>query len=192
MTRLKKYLFFSQASLLVCLLICSAIVPSVVVSEGGVSNFGDHISTVGIYTLGFILNITFIYLAAELLIKQSHKLLRIARALMLLCCLTFLVFLSTFPRHYSFTFSYIHDYLGIVLFAYEFLISIYLVKKQRTYRAFSWITIQAVGSIVGLLSIIKVIHWLYVGQSIGCLGFGLVLVLLLPEVIKKQSSCRQL
>jgi hypothetical protein len=188
MAQFKNYLLFSQVSLFVCLLVCSIILPSVVVHEGGVSNFGNHISTVGLYTLGFMLNIVFIYLAAGLILKQSNKLRYTARGLQFLCFLTFLVFLSTFPRHYSFTFSYIHDYIGIALFVYELFISIYLVKMQRTYQAFSWIALEAVGSMIGLLSILKVIHWLYVGQVVGSLGFGLLVVLVLPEVIEKKLA----
>jgi hypothetical protein len=185
MTQIKKYLFFSQASLLLCIFISSLIIPSVVAKEGGVSNFGNHLSTVGFYTIGFVLNIVFLYLSAELMLKLSPELPHVARGLMLVCFLTFLVFLSTFPRHLSFTFSDIHDYIGIVLFGLEFLISIWLVEKQRTYQAFTWIAIEIIGSIVGLLSILKVIHWLYVGQIVGALGFALILVLVLPDVIQQ-------
>ena len=168
------------------LLICSLIIPGVLAKEGGVSNFGNHWSTVAIYTLGFALNIGFIYMAGNAVLRINPKLIYIGRVLKLLSLLTFIVFLSTFPRHFSFTYSNIHDYLGIALYSYEFLISVWLVIKMPTAAAFSFLLIEATGSIIGLLSVIKVIHWLFVGQVIGAAGFGLLLVLVLPKVVEQE------
>jgi hypothetical protein len=191
MLQLKKYLLLSQATLLGCLLICSLVIPSVVVKNGGVSNFGNHVSTVVFYVLGFTANIVFIYLAAETILKLNHNLVYVVRGLILLSFLTLLVLLSTFPRHFSFTFSDIHDYLGIILFGYEFLISIWIVLKRHTALALTLLSTQTVGSIIGLLSIVKVIHILFFGQVIGALGFGLLLYLVFPNIIDQKIKANQ-
>ncbi|HUC96033.1 MAG TPA: hypothetical protein VMR76_03735, partial [Candidatus Saccharimonadia bacterium] len=97
--------------------------------------------------------------------------------------LNFLVLISTFPRHFSFTFSDIHDDLGIALFAYEFFISIWFVLRLKTIQSVSLLILEILGSLIGLLSIIKIIHFLFIGQMIGALGFGLLLVSCLPNII---------
>jgi hypothetical protein len=185
-SNLKKYLYLSQATLFVCLLICSLIIPSVLIKNGGVSNFGNHLNTVVFYVLGFLSNIVFIYLVAEVILKFEENLVYIARGFMLLSFLTFVVLISTFPRHFSFTFSVIHDYLGIALFSYYIIISIWIVLKQYSPLALALLSIEAIGSTIGLLSTLKITHLLFVGQIIGALGFGLLLCIVFPKIINNQ------
>lgn len=188
MIELKKYLLYSQAALLISIVICSLIIPSVVTNEGGISNFGNYISTFFIYSLGFILNIIFIYLAAKVIINKSQKLLYVARGLMILSLLTLLVYLSTFPRHLSFAFSDIHDYLGIALYVYELIIALYILNKLRKLSIFVILVVQISGSLIGLLSIYKLIDWLYVGQLVGAIAFSFILAIGLPEYLQKAYS----
>jgi hypothetical protein len=192
MSRIKRYLWLSQIGLFTCLLVCSLIMPSVVVRNGGVSNFGNHPSTVILYVLGFLLNIVFIYLVAKLILRLKEDLVYIARGLMLLSFLTLMVLISTFPRHFNFTFSDIHDYLGVVLFGYEFLISTWLIFNKRSAGALALLSVQAIGSIIGLLSILKIIHFLFIGQVTGALGFGLLLCLVFPRFIESKLISKNL
>ncbi|HUD06494.1 MAG TPA: hypothetical protein VMR34_01275 [Candidatus Saccharimonadales bacterium] len=185
MSELRRYLWLSQVILFSSLIICSLIIPSVVIKNGGVSNFGNHISTVGLYALGFLSNIAFIYLAASSLLRQGRKFNYIVRSLVILSALELIVFISTFPRHFSFTFSDIHDYLGIALFSYEFILSLWIVFKNKSVFAILLLLVEATGSIVGLLSAMKVIHFLFFGQVTAALAFGLLLCLVFPKAIEE-------
>jgi hypothetical protein len=45
---------------------------------------------------------------------------------------------------------------------------------------------ELLGSIIGLLSVTKIIHFLFIGQFIGALAFGLLLINSLPIIIEKR------
>src|SRR5271156_6610835 len=114
LNKLKKYLWLSQISLFLSLIICCLIIPSVVIRNGGVSNFGNSRKTIVLYILGFSLCMFFYCLAANLL-YESKKVKKSAKMFWILAGLNLLVLISTFPRHISYRFSEIHDYLGIAL-----------------------------------------------------------------------------
>lgn len=182
MNELKKYLLYSQLSLAVSLLICSLIKPGVIVHEGGVSNFGNYLSTFVLYTIGFVLNIIFIYLAGRSVIRLGDRYL--GWALYFIGFITFLVLISTFPRHFSFTYSYIHDYLGIALFSYEFVFSVYMLIIKHTHHTIALMFVEMVGLFICLLSILKVADFLYIGQLVAFIGFALLLLLSFPPIVK--------
>jgi len=177
MTKFKLYLFLSQLCLYVPLIICSLIDNHVVITNGGVSNFGNYAPTVALYTTAFSLCTLFLWLAADKLIKLArHNLIHIAYSLALIGLLYLLVLLSTFPRHYSFVYSEAHDYLGIALYAIEFIFSLYLLISFFSYELLSAFIIEVAGMMMGLLSILAVVHFLYWGQVIGGVSFGYILV----------------
>ncbi|HUD05949.1 MAG TPA: hypothetical protein VMR18_03510 [Candidatus Saccharimonadales bacterium] len=184
----KKYLLLSQASLLGLLLICCLIIPSVVIKNGGVSNFGNHRSTIVIYILSFSLCIVFLCLAASALLKHKASYNFIGYLLFFLALQELLVLISTFPRHISFMFSDIHDYLGIVLFTYQLVLSIWFILKIKNYKSTLILIGEFLGNTIGLLSILKVIHFLFIGQFIGAIGFGVLLVTCLPTIIEKYQK----
>ena len=64
MHKLKRYLWLSQASLFGWLILASIVASSVVLTNGGVSNYGNHYSTVVFFTLAFIAEAIYLYLAA--------------------------------------------------------------------------------------------------------------------------------
>ena len=188
MTEIKHYLWLSQILLFSLLIVCCLIIPSVVIRNGGVSNFGNHLSTIVPYILGFSLSIIFLCIAAYTLLKLNNNLWRMACLLLILGLLNLLVLLSTFPRHSSWTYSDIHDDIGIVLYAYEFLVSVWIVLKIKTSKSLLFILIEAIGSIIGLLSILKIVHFLFIGQFVGALGFGLLLVTIFPVIIETRLA----
>lgn len=185
---IKKILFLSQAFFFIFLVICCFIKPSVVVSNGGISNFGNYHSTIFLYILAFSLNIIFTVLAASELLMSKYRLYLMSALLFILSLLVLLVLISTFPRHISWTYSDIHDYLGIALFSYQNILSIWLILKYRSKVLLSALVIQAIGSLIGLLSILKVIHFLFIGQSLGASGFAVLFITCFPLVIENKSS----
>jgi len=180
MREVKNYLGLSQILLLGLLLICSFIVPSVAISNGGASNFGNHLSTVVLYILSFSLCSFFLILAAVKLIQMSRSLRIVAGLLLLLSLLYMLVLISTFPRRISWTYSVIHDDLAIILFAYEFLLSLWLVVKPNNINVIAAFLIELGGSFIALLTVLNFFNLLFVGQTVAGLGFALLLITRLP------------
>jgi hypothetical protein len=184
-------LWISQIALSSLLLLCSVITPSVVSSEGGVSNFGNRLATVVPYTLSFSLCALFLCMAAAALARVHPTRRGYARILVGVALLDLLVLVSTYPRHINLLYSEIHDDLGIALFAYQFVFSVWLLARGWGRRAFGYLVVEVGGSLIGLLSILKAVHLLYYGQMIGGIGFGLLLVLVLPGILAEPPASRR-
>ena len=186
--QIKQNLLLSQSSLFGFLILCSLLKPQVVKDNGGVSNFGKYKLTIAFYILGFLLEIILLWIAGNRLAKLSKYFRNYSWLIKFLSVLTLLVFISTFPRFISNIYAMIHDDLGIALYSYEFLISFWLVVATRKWLAGIWLAIESAGSLIGLLSILKIIHLLFVGQFIGTFSFGVFLVYIFPIVIIQTAS----
>jgi hypothetical protein len=180
-------LWISQIALSSLLALCSFIAPSVVSSDGGVSNFGNRLTTVVPYTFSFALCALFLSLAAAALVRVWPDRKLYGLTLVGVAVLDLLVLVSTYPRHVNLLYSEIHDDLGIALFAYEFVWSIWFVIRGWGPETATLFLIEVGGSLVGLLSILKIVHLLYYGQVIGAIGFGLLLVRVLPRIVDADS-----
>ncbi len=183
----KRYITLSQVSLFSLLLVCTATIPSIVTTRGGASNFGDHTSTVVPYVLGFGLCAVFLCLAATRLLSISDRLRIPASRLLFLALLLLLVLISTFPRKVNSTYSALHDYIGVALYLYEFLLSAWLVVNKGASLAVLFLCIESIGSVIGFLSLENVIHLLFVGQIVGAIGFGLLLPAAFPSVVATRA-----
>jgi len=183
MNKFRIYLIISQLSIFILLSICSLIIPSVARTNGGVSNFGNYSSTVGLYSLGFSLCVLFLWLAADNILSKDLNFKKVAYAIFLIGFLYLMVLVSTFPRHLSFAYSRVHDYLGIALFVIEFLMSLWIIIKKHTNRSLGVFGLEIIGMLIGLLTILKFVHLLYVGQTVGTIGFGLLMIIYLPQIL---------
>ena len=187
MATVTRSLWISQIALTSLLALCSCIAPSVVSSDGGVSNFGNRLTTVVPYTLSFSLSVLFLTFAAAALVRVRPDRKWYGLTLVGVAVLDLLVLVSTYPRHINLSYSELHDDLGIALFAYEFVWSIWLVIRGWGREAAGLFSIEVGGSLVGLLSILKIVHLLYYGQIIGAIGFGLLLVRVFPRIVGADS-----
>ena len=183
--QIKQSLLLSQLFLFGFLIICSFIKPHIVVINGGVSNFGKYKSTVFLYSLGFLLEIGLLWKAAHQTATLGRRYRNLSWLLKMLSGLSLLVFISTFPRYLSSVYSIIHDDIGIILYAYEFLLSIWFVIKFLRPLTILLLVLESVGSMIGLLSILKIIHFLFFGQFIGAVCFGALLVYVFPLLIDR-------
>jgi hypothetical protein len=186
----KQSLLMSQSCLFGFLIICSLLKPHVMVVNGGVSNFGKYKFTVVLYVLGFLLDIIFLLKATQQIRQFNEQYRNLVWFIGILAGLTFLVLISTFPRYLSPVYSTIHDDFGIALYGYEFLLSIWLVSKIKTRLSSLALTIEIIGSLLALLSILKVIHFLYIGQFIGAAGFAVLLVFIFPKLFDLVSNSK--
>jgi hypothetical protein len=187
MATVTRCLWISQIALTSLLALCSCIAPSVVSSDGGVSNFGNRLTTVVPYTLSFSLSALFLSFAAAALVRVRPDRRWYGLSLLGVAVLDLLVLVSTYPRHISLSYSELHDDLGIALFAYEFVWSIWLMIRGWGKEAAGLFSVEVGGSLIGLLSILKIVHLLYYGQIIGAIGFGLLLVRVFPRIVSIDS-----
>jgi hypothetical protein len=190
MDKFKRYLWLSQINLFGWLILSSFIVSSVVFTNGGVSNYGNHYSTVIFYSFAFLADAIYTFLAARLLISMNQKFKSLALYLKILSMLLLLVFITTFPRRFGAVYSDIHDNISKVLFAYESLLGFWLVYKRPVLETIGYMLIMAGGSIVALLSSLHVVKLMFVGQMAGALGFALLLAIILPKVVAKELKVR--
>ena len=181
---IKQSLLMSQVCLFGFIIICCFLKPHIVFINGGVSNFGKYKLTIGLYLLGFLLDIILIWKAAQQIDKLSHNYYRLVWIFRILAGLTLIVLISTFPRYLSSIYSTFHDDLGILLYSYEFLLSVWLVIKIKTRLSELFLAIETIGSLIGLFSILKIIHLLFIGQFIGAAGFGILLVVIFPTLFE--------
>lgn len=188
MKKFKRYLFLSQLNLFGWLFIASALASSVVFTNGGVSNYGNHYNTVVFYSFAFLAGAAYIYLAAECLLLLNKKFKSLARCLNILSLLLFLVFITTFPRRFGMVFSDIHDNVSKLLFAYEFFITLWLISKRPKRDTLIYALIMTTGSLIGLLSSMHILNLMFVGQMVGALGFALLLVKILPKVVEAEPK----
>lgn len=190
MDKFKRYLWLSQINLFGWLLLASVLASSVVFRNGGVSNYGNHYNTVIFFSIAFLADAIYIYLAAETLMLMNRRFKYLVRYLNILCVLILLVFFSTFPRRFGLIFSDIHDNISIVLFGYEFLLALWLVFKRPKPDTIGYMLIMAVGSLIGLMSSLHMINLMFVGQMVGTLGFALLIVIVLPKVVAAELEKR--
>ncbi len=185
MENFKRYLKSSQIYLFAWIIVASFIASSVVRTNGGVSNYGNHLSTLPFYTLGFIGAAVNIWLAANALKKINKKYKMLAIYLNVLSVFLVLVFVTTFPRRFGNIYSVIHDDISKGLFVYELILAAWLLKKRATLESIIYFLIMLTGSLIGLLSSMHVLHLMFVGQMMGAFGFALLLVFILPKVVEK-------
>jgi len=184
MRQVRRALWTSQIALSSLLVLCTVMAPNVAASDGGVSNFGNRALTVAPYTASFALSALFVGLAAGQLVKIMPTRWWPPTVLVFLALLDLLVLVSTYPRHLSVTYSEVHDDLGIALFAYEFVLTIWFAVRSWKVATAIFVTIEVGGSFIGLLSALKVLHLLYWGQMIGGVGFALLLVTSFPRLVE--------
>lgn len=190
MQKLKRHLILSQINLFVWLGLSSVLVSSVVVKNGGVSNYGNYYSTFVFYSIAFLASSTYIYLAAESILLLNKKFKNLSRYLYLLSLLLILVFISTFPRRFGDVFSDIHDNISKVLFAYEFLLVAWALKRRPKLDTIFFTLIMASGSIIALLSSMHKLNLMFAGQMLGAFGFALILTISLPKIISDGYSSK--
>lgn len=179
-------MLLSQIHLFGWLLLSSVLVSSVVIDNGGVSNYGNHYNSVVFYSIAFLGSSIYLYLSANSLLKINRRLLSLVRSIKILCAILLLVFITTFPRRFGDVFSDIHDNVSKLLFAYEFLFALWMLYKRIKLDAICYLLIMAAGSLIGLFSSMHLLNLMFVGQMLGALGFALMLVFILPKVVSTE------
>ena len=174
-----RYLLLSQCSLFLFLGICVAIVPHVLLArdEGGVSNYGVFGKTVAPFTIAFIVCGVFLLVAAHVAPRTPAVLERFRRALGILGLLFLLLLVTTYPYTLNSTLRDIHVGVGSILFCFEMAMGIWMtVVLQRDRITLVLLLLQSIGFLLAFVTLIGVLHILFISQILASLAFGILLV----------------
>ncbi len=173
---IQQKLAYGQASLLSFLVICYALIPHYVLTEGGVSNYGTRPLTVVPYTLAFVLSALLTAYAAKLLPHQPKPVNVVRISLYILAFLLGCVLMSTYPYLVNHFWNEVHARTFMILVSFELLLGIYLVAKIRHDRLmYLLLVMQIVGASLLALNL-GGLHVLFAAQQVAGVAFGLVLI----------------
>lgn len=178
-SRVFRYLLMSQISFFAFLAICLAIVPRFLLehNEGGVSNYGVTAVTVVPFTLAFLTCAAFILMAVRIIPRHPPTLARFRWALFTLAILLLLVLVSTYPYKVDLALKDIHIVIGVLLLTYEMAMAFWLaLAVARDWINILFLMVQTAGSVLALVTLVGVLHLLFVSQMIASAAFGVVLV----------------
>lgn len=175
-----------QVTFLVSLLVCLALRPSYLRSEGGVSNYGTLRLTVAFYSLAFIAASLSSGVAGYQLRRQQKN--RLVWSMYVLAALFGLVLLSTYPYKLNGFFRDLHELTGGGLFVFELLFSAWLcLGKARSRLNISLLAVFLVGFGISFMTTIGLVHLLFVGQIITAVAFAALLVNSLGKSVSSKT-----
>jgi hypothetical protein len=173
------YITYGQAGLLFFLLVCVALHPGFVLKadEGGMSNYGVHIKTAGAYTLALGLPLLLSVLALRLTHSDDLHVQRFRQILVAYCWLLVLTLVSTYVYSLNTVLKDLHIVFGSALTAFQTATSVWM---YRILRHAAWdrvlFAIQIFGFLLATLTIIGVLHVLFVAEVVSFGAFALLLV----------------
>jgi len=174
-----RYLLLSQCSLFLFIGICIGIDPHVLLArdEGGVSNYGVNGKTVAPFTIAFILCGVFVLMAAHIAPVAPTVVERFRCALIILGLLFLLLLITTYPYKLNSTLKDIHVGVGSILLCFEMALGIWMtVVLQRDRVTLPLLLLQSIGFLLAFVTLIGVLHILFISQILASLAFGILLV----------------
>lgn len=183
-SHIQQLLAYGQASLCGFLVLCYALIPRYMLTEGGVSNYGTRALTIVPYTLAFSLSALLTAYAAQQLPHLLGSIGTLRLGLNILAVLLALILISTYPYHIDHFWALVHARVFMLLVGFELLLSVFLVAKIRhSGIMYLLLTTQFLGAILLAMNL-GGIHILFIAQQIVGVSFGILLILAaaaLPE-----------
>src|ERR1017187_4279635 len=178
-SRAVAYIACGQISLAVFLVVCVALHPGFVVkaNEGGLSNYGIHRKTAAAYTLALGAPAFLSFLAARLITSSE---IMAARFRLLLSSYGWIV-LSELLTTYSYSLNTplrdLHIVVGSVLVVFETSASVWMYRLLGNNRwNLQLLGVQLLGFVLAVLTIVGVLHVLFISQLLTCGAFAILLV----------------
>jgi hypothetical protein len=179
MTKVSRYLLYSQLSLYMGLLVCLVLLPKYLLEhdEGGISNYGVHALTVVPYTLAFGLCGLFILKAAASMQPGARSSATLKRALYLLGTLFLFALVTTYFYKLNHIFDDLHILSGILLFVTEMTLGVWfaLAISRNTGNSLL-LAAQIIGFLLSFLTFIGALHILFIAQLLTSISFSSLLV----------------
>ncbi len=170
------------------LALCALLDPHVALSEGGVSNYGNHVATAPLYVVSFGGNALGLLAVARALPGVVARARALVLGLRAVAALELVVLATTFVRRYAFTWSLVHDDLGVAQFAAAAAVAVVIVARWPRPCALAFLGVQVAGSLLGLLSALRIIHLLFWGQVVGSLGFAATVGIVLARGLRDRGA----
>jgi hypothetical protein len=167
-----------QLSFVLLLSLSIALHPGYVLNrnEGGVSNYGVHLRSAVPYSLAFGLCALCSLGAARLHRRGEGGSRKLRQLLEAYACLMLLTLASTYVYKINHGFKEVHDVIGASTIIFELVasVSMWTILRRRWDACF--LAVELAGSAVVLLTVIDVVHLLFVGQALSSIGFALLLI----------------
>jgi hypothetical protein len=157
------------------IVLCVALRPHLVLhaNEGGISNFGVHRETVAPYTVALALPALLSYRAARLIASRTN--LRPLRIVLTgYSVLLLLTLLTTYTYKIDTPLKDVHVGAGALLTIFEMGSSMWMCARIRA--LFLVVTFEGAGFLLAVLTIVGVLHLLFVTQLVVGVAFALILV----------------
>ncbi|MGD0054476.1 MAG: hypothetical protein ABSC34_03440 [Acidimicrobiales bacterium] len=178
-TRAATDIAYGQIGFVLFLVVCVALHPGFVfkANEGGMSNYGIHIKTAAPYTLALGLPALLSYRAARLIGEPDPMARRFQRFLRAYSLLLALTLLSTYIYSLNEALRDVHVVVGAALIILETGGGVWMYTMPSHRRGDGLIlTILLVGFVLAALTIVGVLHILFVTQVVTGGAFAFLLV----------------
>lgn len=175
-------LLVGQLGFFAGLLLCFAIRPQFLKSEGGFSNYGITAVTIPFFTIAFLFAALGTFVTAAKIVAKHG---RLAWALRMLALLFFLVLVSTYPYKLNSFFDDLHELSAILLFAWEVALSVYFLCKVHDAANVLLFAFQFAASVAALITFLGFVHLLFVSQFVEGAAFGALLVRSTSQIVRK-------
>lgn len=178
-SRAMTYVVWGQVCFVGFIAVCVALHPGIVLkwNEGGVSNYGIHIKTALPYTIALALlayysrRAAILYVSRDPFARQLHRILN-AYSLIIIVML-----LSTYVYSVNHVLRDIHIGFGTVLITFSSVSSIWMFSR---FRRLKWdgvfLIIQLTGALLALVTIVGVLHFLFLAEELANTGFACLLI----------------
>ncbi len=175
-----KPLLIGQIGFFGGLLLCFAIKPQYLRSEGGFSNYGTTASTIAFFTFAFLSATIGTFITANQIAKLHS---RLAWTLRVLALLFFLVLISTYPYKLNDFYDAAHKDVSIVLSLWGLGLGAWFVfKRHDIWNAASY-ALQLAATTAGIATILGYVHLLFVSQFVAGGAFGALLVRATSQIV---------
>ncbi|HWD95606.1 MAG TPA: hypothetical protein VG246_04215 [Acidimicrobiales bacterium] len=158
--------------------LCMALHPGIVLkwNEGGVSNYGIHIKTAIPYTLALGLLAFYSRRAAVLYSSSDALTRRLRRMLTAYSVIVIVMLFSTYVYTFNQLLRDIHIGFGTVLIAFESFAAIWMFAQLRHAWDGVFLATQLVGALLALVTIVGVLHFLFLAEELANTGFACLLI----------------
>lgn len=178
-SRALTYIVCGQVLFVLFVAVCVALHPGIVLkwNEGGVSNYGIHIKTAVPYTLALSLLALYSRRAAVLYSTTDPFARRLRRMLTAYSVIVMVMLFSTYVYSLNHVLRDIHIGLGTVLITFESFASMWMFSLFRKLR---WdgvfLATQIGGALLALITIVGVLHFLFLAEELANTGFACLLI----------------
>ncbi len=178
-SRAVTYIVCGQIFFVLFIGVCVAIHPGIVLkwNEGGVSNYGIHLKTVVPYTLALALLAIYSRRAAVLYSRSDPLTRRLRSVLTAYSVIVTVMLFSTYVYSLNHVLRDIHIGFGTVLITFESFTAMWMLARSRRRGVDSvYLATQLVGALLALVTIVGVLHFLFLAEILANTGFAFILI----------------